>query len=78
MVTPLASISRVSKVEGRDIELVLRSLRLMMVLLICGNNWPVFPAGYYFGRGGIGLLGPPNLMASGPKIGLQFTKVAHF
>jgi len=39
-----------------------------------GTLNPLFPTGYYFGQGGIALLGPSNLMAIGPKIGLQFTK----
>jgi hypothetical protein len=39
-----------------------------------GTLNPLFPTGYYFGQGGIALLGPSNLMAIGPKISLQFTK----
>ena len=35
---------------------------------------PLFPTGFYFGQGGISLLGPSNLMAIGPRIGLQLTK----
>ncbi len=39
-----------------------------------GTLNPLFPTGYYFGQGGISLLGPSNLAAVGPKISLQLTK----
>ena len=39
-----------------------------------GTLNPLFPTGYYFGQGGVSLLGPSNLMAVGPKIVLQITK----
>jgi hypothetical protein len=39
-----------------------------------GTLNPLFPTGYYFGQGGISLLGPSNLTAVGPKIVLQFPK----
>ena len=74
---------------GHDTSYTLRSIRLQpqigaSALVASGSRRnsksdlgtlnPLFPTGYYFGQGGISLLGPSNLMAVGPKIGLQLTK----
>jgi hypothetical protein len=74
---------------GRDTSYTFRSIRLRpqigtSALVVSGSHGnsqsdlgtlnPLFPTGYYFGQGGIALLGPSNLMAIGPKIGLRFTK----
>jgi hypothetical protein len=74
---------------GHDTSYTFRSLRLRpqigaSTLIASGNHGnsqsdlgtlnPLFPTGYYFGQGGIGLLGPSNLMAIGPKISVQFTQ----
>jgi len=74
---------------GHDTSYTFRSIRLRpqigaSALVASGSHGnsqsdlgtlnPLFPTGYYFGQGGIALLGPSNLMAIGPKIGLQFTK----
>jgi hypothetical protein len=74
---------------GHDTSYTFRSIQLRpqigaSALVASGNHGnsesdlgtlnPLFPTGYYFGQGGISLLGPSNLMAIGPKIGLQFTK----
>jgi hypothetical protein len=74
---------------GHDTSYTFRSIRLQpqvgaSALVASGSHGnsqsdmgtlnPLFPTGYYFGQGGIALLGPSNLMAIGPKIGLQFTK----
>jgi hypothetical protein len=74
---------------GHDTSYTFRSIRLRprigaSALVASGNHGnsksdfgtlnPLFPTGYYFGQGGISLLGPSNLMAVGPKIALQFTK----
>jgi hypothetical protein len=74
---------------GHDTSYTFRSIRLRpqigaSALVASGSHSnsksdlgtlnPLFPTGYYFGQGGISLLGPSNLMAIGPKIGLQFTK----
>jgi len=39
-----------------------------------GTLNPLFPTGFYFGQGGIDLLGPSNLIVIGPHMGLQLTK----
>ncbi len=39
-----------------------------------GTFNPLFPTGFYFGQGGISLLGPSNLFETGPHITLQFTR----
>jgi hypothetical protein len=74
---------------GHDTSYTFRSIRLRpqigaSALVASGSHGnsksdlgtlnPLFPTGYYFGQGGIALLGPSNLMAVGPKIALQFTK----
>jgi hypothetical protein len=74
---------------GHDTSYTFRSIRLRpqigaSVLVASGSHGnsqsdlgtlnPLFPTGYYFGQGGFSLLGPSNLMAIGPKTGLQFTK----
>jgi Alginate export len=74
---------------GHDTSFTFRSIRLQpqigtSALVASGSHGdsqldlgtlnPLFPTGYYFGQGGIALLGPSNLMAIGPKIGLQFAK----
>jgi hypothetical protein len=74
---------------GHDTSYTFRSIRLRpqigaSALVASGSHGnsqsdlgtlnPLFPTGYYFGQGGIALLGPSNLMAIGPKIGLQLTK----
>jgi hypothetical protein len=74
---------------GHDTSYTFRSIRLQpqigaSALVASGSHAnsksdlgtlnPLFPTGYYFGQGGIALLGPSNLMAIGPKIGLQLTK----
>jgi hypothetical protein len=74
---------------GHDTSYTFRSIRLrpqlgVSALVASGNHDnsqsdlgtlnPLFPTGYYFGQGGISLLGPSNLMAIGPKIRLQFTR----
>jgi hypothetical protein len=74
---------------GHDTSYTFRSIRLRpqigaTALVASGNHGnsqsdlgtlnPLFPTGYYFGQGGISLLGPSNLMAIGPRIGLQLTK----
>ena len=74
---------------GHDTSYTFRSIRLRprigaSALVASGSRGnsqsdlgtlnPLFPTGNYFGQGGIALLGPSNLMAIGPKIGLQFTK----
>lgn len=74
---------------GHDTSYTFRSIRLQpqigtSALVASGSHGnsqsdlgtlnPLFPTGYYFGQGGIALLGPSNLTAVGPKIGLQFAK----
>ena len=74
---------------GHDTSYTFRSIRLQpqigaSALVASGSHGnsqsdlgtlnPLFPTGYYFGQGGIALLGPSNLMAVGPKIELQFAK----
>jgi hypothetical protein len=74
---------------GHDTSYTFRSMRLQpqigaTALVASGNHGnsksdmgtlnPLFPTGFYFGQGGISLLGPSNLMAIGPRIGLQVTK----
>lgn len=74
---------------GHDTSYTFRSTRLRLqigasALVASGSHGdslsdlgtlnPLFPTGYYFGQGGIALLGPSNLTAVGPKIALQFTK----
>jgi hypothetical protein len=74
---------------GHDTSYTFRSIRLRpqigaSALVASGNHAnsqldlgtlnPLFPTGYYFGQGGISLLGPSNLMAIGPRMGLQFTE----
>jgi hypothetical protein len=74
---------------GHDTSYTFRSIRLRpqigaSALVASGSHGnsqsdlgtlnPLFPTGNYFGQGGISLLGPSNLMAIGPKIGLQVTK----
>ncbi len=39
-----------------------------------GTFNPLFPTGFYFGQGGISLLGPSNLIEVGPHVNLQLTK----
>jgi len=39
-----------------------------------GTFNPLFPTGFYFGQGGISLLGPSNLFEAGPHITLQLTR----
>ena len=39
-----------------------------------GTFNPLFPTGFYFGQGGISLLGPSNLIEAGPHITLQLTR----
>jgi hypothetical protein len=39
-----------------------------------GTFNPLFPTGFYFGQGGISLLGPLNLFEAGPHITLQLTR----
>lgn len=38
-----------------------------------GTFNPLFPTGFYFGQGALGLNGPSNLIAAGPHIGLQLS-----
>jgi len=39
-----------------------------------GTFNPLFPTGFYFGQGGISLLGPLNLFEVGPHVSLQLTR----
>src|SRR5258708_12216290 len=39
-----------------------------------GTFNPLFPTGFYFGQGGISLLGPSNLFEVGPHVSLQLTR----
>lgn len=74
---------------GHDTSYTFRSIRLQpqigaSALVASGSHGnsssdlgtlnPLFPTGYYFGQGGIALLGPSNVTAVGPKIGLRFTE----
>jgi hypothetical protein len=74
---------------GHDTSYTFRSIRLQpqigaSALVASGSHGdstsdlgtlnPLFPTGYYFGQGGIALLGPSNLMAVGPRMGLQLTR----
>ncbi len=74
---------------GHETSYTFRSIRLRpqigaSALVASGNHGnsksdlgtlnPLFPTGFYFGQGGISLLGPSNLMAIGPRIRLQLTK----
>ena len=74
---------------GHDTSYTFRSVRLRpqigaSALVASGNHGnsqsdlgtlnPLFPTGLYFGQGGISLLGPSNLIAIGPKVGLQLAK----
>jgi hypothetical protein len=74
---------------GHDTAYTFRSIRFRpqigaTALVASGNHGnsksdlgtlnPLFSTGFYFGQGGISLTGPSNLMAIGPRIGLQLTK----
>jgi hypothetical protein len=74
---------------GHDASYTFRSIRLQpqigtTALVASGNRGnsksdfgtlnPLFPTGFYFGQGGIGLFGPSNLMAIGPNIRLRLAK----
>lgn len=78
---------------GHDTSYTFRSVRLQpqigaSALVASGSRGnahsdlgtlnPLFPTGYYFGQGGISLLGPSNLTSVGPKITLQLTKALSF
>ena len=39
-----------------------------------GTFNPLFPTGFYFGQGGISLLGPLNIFEAGPHVTLQLTR----
>ena len=39
-----------------------------------GTFNPLFPTGFYWGQGALGLNGPANVIAIGPHVGLRFTK----
>jgi alginate export protein len=78
---------------GHDTSYTFRSVRLQpqigtSALVASGSHGssqadlgtlnPLFPTGYYFGQGGVSLLGPSNLTAVGPKLILRFTKAVTF